>query len=91
MKRIFVASPLAPRKGNTFEDNLKLAERLCRAVVLAGHAPFAPHLIYPRFLDDTSPEERKTGMRAGRRYLATCDELWAYDVLGISSGMEAEI
>lgn len=91
MRRIFIASPLAPRGGNTFIDNLKLAEVLCRDAILDGVAPFAPHLLYPRFLEDTVEAERELGMKAGRRFLATCDELWAYNRLGISSGMQAEI
>ena len=55
-----------------------------------GYAPFAPHLLYPRFLDDNEPDERALGMAAGKAWLAVCDELWQWGAT-ISAGMAEEI
>jgi hypothetical protein len=55
-----------------------------------GSAPIAPHLLYPQFLNDAVPLERKAGIRMGLRILTSCKELW---VCGshVSKGMEKEI
>lgn len=86
MKLIYVASPYA----GDIEKNIAFAKRACRYVMEQGHAFFAPHLLYPQILDDTDPEERKTGLKLGLRMLEICDELWVCDDR-ISTGMEAEI
>lgn len=56
----------------------------------AGHAFFAPHLLYTRILDDTRPEERRVGIEMGLAVLARCDELWAFGE-HISAGMRKEM
>ena len=83
---IYVASPLS----GDVEKNIEYAREACRAVMDSGHAFFAPHLLYPSFLDDTVPEERKLGMDMGLAVLENCDELWAFGPR-ISAGMAAEI
>ena len=85
-KLIYVASPLS----GDVEKNLEYAREACRAVMDSGHAFFAPHLLYPSFLDDTVPEERKLGMDMGLAALERCDELWAFGPR-VSAGMAAEI
>lgn len=84
-KRIFVASAL---RGD-FEKNLRIAERLCHWVTLQGHAPYAPHLIYTRFMSDDSEEERSYSIECGKLFLETCDELWAFGK--VTPGMQEEI
>ena len=86
MKLIYVASPYC---GNVAE-NEEYAKGACRFVMESGHAFFAPHLLYPRILDDTVPEERKLGMNMGLTMLSKCDELWAFGVV-MSKGMQREI
>lgn len=90
-KLIFVSSPYAPRGLWTKADNVELARKLCRAVVLFGHIPIAPHLIYPQFLNDDNQVERDMGMMASLSLIPLCDELWYYSDRGISKGMEAEL
>jgi hypothetical protein len=85
VKRVFVCSPF---RGNV-EHNLALAEAACRLVLDHGHAPFAPHVLYPRVLDDTDPEQRAAGIRAGLAWLAVCDEVWVFGEP--TSGMRHEI
>ena len=95
-KRVFICSPLRPRKGTPKEQqmelfrNMKLASLACRYAVQHGCNPMAPHLLIPAFLDDTNPEERQIGIELGMDWLMDCDELW---VIGdrISEGMQMEI
>ena len=86
MKRIFICSRYA---GDTAR-NEAVAERLCRKAVEAGHAPFAPHLLYPRFLDDRRREERDLGIACRLAFMEACDEVWVYVGDGISDGMRRE-
>lgn len=85
MKRIFVCSPF---RGDVAR-NLEIAHAACRVVLDHGHAPFAPHVLYPCILDDADPEERAAGIRAGLAWLAASDELWVFGTP--TSGMQQEI
>ena len=95
-KRVFICSPLRPRKGTAKEQqielfrNLELANLACRYAVQHGCNPMAPHLLIPGFLDDTDPDEREVGIQLGLDWLMDCDELW---VIGdrISDGMRREM
>lgn len=85
MKRVFVCSPYRGDVG----ANVERARRACRAVVAAGHAPLAPHLLMPQFLDDLAPVEREAGIAAGLAWLEVADEVWVFGEP--SPGMRAEI
>lgn len=88
MKRIFVCSPL---RGDV-DGNIANARRYCRFVASLGHLPYAPHLLFPQFLDDENPEERQAGIRMGLHELKNCDELWAFVTDGaLSEGMRQEV
>ncbi|MCE9636447.1 MAG: hypothetical protein K8T90_12145 [Planctomycetes bacterium] len=89
MKRIFVCSPFAAPAPTLLRENVLLAESICRQIALAGDAPFAPHLLLPRFLRDDQPDERDLGIRCGLAWLPVCDELWVYGAE--SHGMRREI
>lgn len=85
MKRVYVASPY---RGDV-EANVAFARLVCREVVLAGHAPLAPHLIFPQFLDDDDHEQREAGLRAALAWIEVADEVL---VAGeISEGVRREI
>ena len=86
-----VRKAVAAWRAELFESNQRLAERLCREVILAGNRPVAGHLFYPHFLDDKVQSERELGMKAGREDLIECQEAWIYTVYGISSGMELDV
>lgn len=86
MKQIYICSPYT---GN-IEENIRFAKTACRYAMKQGCAPIAPHLLYPQFLNDAVPMERKTGIQMGLRVLASCEELWACGS-HISEGMEKEI
>lgn len=95
-KNIFVCSPYRGH-GDTPEAvkedrlrNVRLARAACRYILGCGHYPYAPHLYFTHFLNDSDPDERDLGMQLGRSWLKQCDELW---VIGyrVSEGMKAEI
>lgn len=86
MKKVFICSPY---RGD-IERNRKLAIQLCRLAFTLGYAPFAPHLLYPQILDETTPEGRGKGINAGLEYLIECDEMWLLTSHGITEGMEIE-
>ena len=87
MKKIFICSPFA----GEIDRNVRIAKKLCRMVMEAGYAPFAPHLLYPRFTEDNDPSQRAAGIACGLAFMETCDEVWAFTGNGISSGMRREI
>lgn len=87
IKRVFIASPFA---GNV-ERNLKYLDLCIKDAIEKGEAPFAPHYIYPKFLNDEIPEQREHGIILGLRWLFSCDTLLIYNNFGISKGMQQEI
>ena len=91
-RRVYICSPLrGVGRYNDPKENERLAEMLCRIACIYGYAPFAPHLYFPRFLNDRHPPQRRLGLRAGLCFLEICDEVWVYTRRGISEGMQGEI
>ena len=87
MKRVFIVSPF----GGS-EYNRETAEWLCMiAIKEHGVAPFAAHLLYPQFLDESKSDERDLGIRAGLSWMTICDEVWVFADRGVSDGMKIEI
>lgn len=86
MKLIFICSPFA----GDIDGNVDRARRYCRFAMAQGELPFAPHLLFPQFLDDTDPAERQTGINMGLSILGYCHELWYFGP-EISPGMAVEI
>lgn len=99
MKFLYVCSPY---RGD-IARNVRLARGLCREVALLGHLPFAPHLVFPQFLDDNTRDERVRGIEFNAHLLEMkrldergsviplFDALWVYDARGVSAGMSHEI
>lgn len=87
MKRplIFICSPY---RGDV-EANTQKARSYCRFAIRRVCIPFAPHLLFTQFLDDSIARERENGMAMGLSMLALCDELWAFGTP--TAGMAAEI
>ena len=82
---IFVCSPY----HGDVHSNVKNARRYCRLVMKQGGIPFAPHLLFTQFLDDSKAAERRRGMLMGIEMLKLCDELWVFGEP--TAGMQAEI
>lgn len=86
MPRVFISSPFA----GDVARNIINARRFCAFAVDCGYIPYAPHLFFPQFMEDTVPEQRELGMFMGKVFLDGCKELWAFGN-HISSGMKEEI
>jgi hypothetical protein len=85
---VFICSPFA---GDT-EKNIRRAQRYSRFAVSKNCIPFAPHLLFPQFLDDDDKSERELGLFFGMVFLAKCQEMWVFKAYNnISNGMSVEI
>lgn len=92
MKRIYVCSRLRGPDGQPSQANIERARKLMRAVFDAGHAPFAPHLLYPQVLTE-SKEDLAVSFKANFAFLNTCSEIWvdAPHSGACSQGMQLEV
>lgn len=86
LKKIFVCSPY---RGDV-KNNMKKAINYCKYVVKQGYLPIAPHLYFPRFLNDNNETERKLGIAMGCELMQDCDEVWVFGDT-ITEGMYYEI
>lgn len=68
-----VCTPLTDPDKDVVLNNVIFAKKVCRAVVDAGHTPFAPHLLFTQFLNDDIPEERDAGIDMGLDFMARMD------------------
>lgn len=91
-RKVYVCSPY---RGDTVRENIsniELAEDACKNIVQHGDLPIAPHLYFPRFLDDCNRMEREVAIDAGLQLMNNCDLVYAYIVDGkISEGMKREL
>ncbi len=83
---VFICSPY---RGN-IEHNTRRAQKYCRFAISKKTVPFAPHLHYTRFLNDSIRKERNIGISCGVEILKRCDELWVFGDK-ITEGMAREI
>ena len=83
---VYICSPYA---GDT-ESNIKAAQKYSRFAVDKGYIPVAPHLLFPQFMNDANPAERKLSLFFGNALMSKCSEVWVFGER-ISAGMESEI
>ena len=83
---VYICSPF---RGD-IEKNTENARRYCGFAITRGAIPFAPHLLYPQFMDDDKAEDRKLALFMGQVMLDKCAELWVFGTV-ISEGMRSEI
>jgi hypothetical protein len=88
---IFICSPFRETCFSSPHLNIGYAKALCLATFAEGNYPFAPHLLYPSFLNDENPLHRHRGMEAGKEILAACDALYVGLRYSLSIGMRMEI
>jgi hypothetical protein len=87
MKSVFLCSAF-----QGLEENLVLARKYCRYALVKDNHPFAPHLIYPQFLKESSKCEREYGIALGKEKLHKCDDMWVFVRNGIlTTGMKDEL
>lgn len=77
--------------GN-IRQNTKNARRYCKIILDDGDIPFAPHLLFPQFLDENNPEDRKKGLELSLAMIERVDAVAVFgDINHISKGMQQEI
>lgn len=86
MRTVVIESPL--QGGSDREaDNLVYLRRCLADSLRRGEAPFASHGLYPGTLDDTVPEQRSLGMRAGWAIAERLEASTVYLDRGVTPGM----
>ena len=83
---VYICSPFSGK----VKKNKRKARKYCRFALEQHTIPFAPHLLFPQFMDDSSPEERQLAMFMNMIMLGHCEELWVFGE-NITSGMKQEI
>lgn len=83
---VFICSPFA---GDTERNTLR-AQGYCRFAVSRNCIPIAPHLLFPQFMEEDDPEQRRLGIFFGLVLQKKCKEVWVFG-RNISRGMAVEI
>ena len=73
-KIVFICSPFA----GDIEGNTKRAKRYGRFAISKKVVPVIPHLMYPQFLYEDDPDERRLGIEMGLILLSKCHEIWVF-------------
>ena len=89
MVKVYICSPL---RGDYYSNQRK-AEKYCRAAVMLGFFPVAPHIYLTRFMDDDNLKERKQALEIGLSLIEECEAMWVFipDGETPSEGMQREI
>lgn len=95
-KIVYVCAPYRPlskdpeKAAAELKENIRNTRMACTLVSIMNEMPVSSALIYPQFLDDNDPIDRKKGIQYGIRLLESADELW---IVGdrITAGMRQEI
>ena len=88
MRRLCIVE--SPYAGDV-EANLSYARKACRDSYDRGEQPFASHLLYPQFLDDQQPDERRDGIAFGYHFWQPSGIVAWYCDNGWSGGMIAAL
>lgn len=92
MPMCYVCSRYRADTREELETNIRVAKWAARMVARDGRIPIAPHLYFPRFMDDSIAGERYFGMEAGKRLMMQCKEFLVVTVDDVvSEGMNEEI
>lgn len=89
-KLVFVSTPFHAETVAEMQENIHLAQRICKKVMRDGYIPYAPHLLFPQFLDDADARQRKEGITAGIEMLRRCDIL-VFSGGKVTDGMTQEM
>jgi len=95
-KIVYVCAPYRPlskdpeKAAAELKENIRNTRMACTLVSIMNEMPVSSALMYPQFLDDNDPIDRKKGIDYGIRLLESADELW---IVGdrITAGMRQEI
>ncbi len=86
MRTVMIESPF---EGGTSREgaNVQYAKRCMNDALRRFEAPYLSHLLYPHTLDDTIPEQRERGIKAGHAIASRLDEWCFYLDRGVTRGM----
>ena len=87
MKKVYICSAYVSQGDR--EQNVKNAIGHCRAAILRGYLPIAPHVFYTQMLNDDIEQERAAGLALGMELLKDCEEIWVFG--SVKGGMVAEV
>lgn len=96
-RRTYVCSKYRAKNEAELQMHIQDAISACRKVHENGNVPVAPHLYWPRFLNDNDPEDRDYGIVAGLEVMKECDDMVVIirtegpEEEWISQGMKSEI
>jgi hypothetical protein len=91
MMRTIIESPFAGNDQYTQEEHEEYLQRCIQDCFERGEACFASHQMYTEALDDSNPEERAQGIKAGFEWRQVANKTAVYTDYGLSSGMQAGI
>lgn len=60
----------------TEKANVLFAKRVCLFAIAKGMNPFASHLFYTQFLDDTNEDQRNLGIHLGMQWSRIVQNVW---------------
>ena len=83
---VYICSPFSGK----VKKNKRKARKYCRFALEQHTIPFAPHLLFPQFMDDNNSEERQIAMFMNMVMLGKCEQLWVFGE-NYSNGMKEEI
>ena len=83
---VYICSPYS----GDVAANVALAREFCRVAVERRKIRFAPHLLFPQFMNDRNPAERELVMFFNRILLAHCEAVWVY-ADHVSAGTRQEL
>lgn len=84
---VYICSPFS---HGDVKQNVQNARKYCRFASDHNCIPFAPHLLYPQFLNDNIPDDRSRAFFMNKVMLGKCDELWVFGSI-YTAGMQKEI
>jgi hypothetical protein len=86
-RRVIVESPYHALTARLARRNITYAVSAMQDSIRRGEAPFLPHLLYTRALDDDRPAERTLGISLGYAWWDAAEAICFYCDLGWSDGM----
>jgi hypothetical protein len=87
MMLVFICHPW---RGNP--EHAENTKKIVRHVALECKVtPISTGVHYNSMFDDSVETERKIGINSGLEVLFRCDEIWVFNIHGISEGMEIEL
>ncbi len=83
---VYICSPYS----EDTDHNTEMAKKYSRFALEQHCIPFAPHLLFPQFMNDNDPKERETAIFMNMVLLGRCEELWVFGE-NYSAGIQQEI